>query len=149
MAKKRIKLNLWERFTLPTVYPKRGSYADHVVVRDLNRKLEITQDEVDKHSITQLPDGSFTWSNAGSSEKEFEFTDFEIRTIRNNIQQANSANNLPIGEREMRLWTKFIDEQDLKESVQHLLESESESDEQKKATTKTKRTKKEPVESDK
>lgn len=80
-------LGIADRFRLLELFAKQqGGLAVMGIVRKLNEKVEFTIDELELHKIKQGPDGRVTWEIP--FEREFEFSDKQIRFIGSVFEQA-------------------------------------------------------------
>jgi len=75
-------LTIYDRITLHSLLPdKAQTYEQAIIVRDLRKKLILSQDELLKYNVrTELRDGKplLMWNNDESSIKNIEFTELEL-----------------------------------------------------------------------
>jgi len=83
-----IALTVKERLLISQIYPEKSSLTDQTIVRDIMRKLEITQDEQTEIEFKTMPQG-FTWNQEKEQVKAVEFTDAEINLLKNQVNNLD------------------------------------------------------------
>lgn len=90
-----MKLTLKDRLVLPGTFPKEGSFTQLILARDIQKKLEITQDEIKEFEIKGLETGWLVWNKKGAEEEfEIDFTELENNFIVENLKRLNDGNKL-------------------------------------------------------
>jgi hypothetical protein len=76
-------LNLKERLSLEHALSfMQGSYVKFVLAKDIQSKVVITPEEINKFHIIDLPDGSgITWDNRKDTNREFDLSDEQLELI--------------------------------------------------------------------
>ena len=77
-----MKLNLQQRISLLGYLPKEWKFETLVILKDIIKKIEITQDEIAKYEI-KSEGNNILWNVEGvKSELELEFTELETSEIK-------------------------------------------------------------------
>ena len=89
-----MKLNLQQRIALTSYLPKEGKFETLVVLKDIQKKIEITQDEIAKYEI-KSSENSISWNKEGvKSEMELEFTELEKAEIKKALKKISDEERL-------------------------------------------------------
>jgi len=95
---KAMKLSIKERFGLRQVYPQQSNLVNQVMVRDISKKVELTQTEMKKHDVKQktASDGSvnIVWDDSNERPRGFTFTDAEVTFLKEQVERLNKANQI-------------------------------------------------------
>ena len=106
-------LHLFERINLPGCFPEQANYERGIVIRDLRKKLELTQEEIGEVELKSfpLPDGqtSLRWNQKKDTGKEIAFTQLEFDVVRFGLQHMNKAEKLPTDPRWLDMYSMFMD----------------------------------------
>ena len=86
-------MKILERILLESIIPNEANYTDLVLGRDIKKKVALTQDEILKHEVTVLENGSIEWKNE-TEDFEVEFSDLEKGLIKKTLDKLNSENKL-------------------------------------------------------
>ena len=86
-------MNILERILLESIIPNEANYTDLVLSRDIKKKVALTQDEILKHEVTVLENGSIEWKNE-TEDFAIEFSDLEKGLIKKTLEKLNSENKL-------------------------------------------------------
>lgn len=101
-----MKLNLLDRIVLPGILPKEGSFTDLIIVKDIKKKVSITQEDIKKYKITVQGD-ALQWSTAGAeAEFEYEFEELETKIIKEALQKKHDEKKAT--EDMIHLYTLFL-----------------------------------------
>lgn len=93
---KNITLSLAERITLPGTLPQQGSYIDLLVCKDLQRKIELKQQELDDYEVRSLPNGMLGWNAKGvEAQLNVALTEREHELLTRSLRKADEAATLP------------------------------------------------------
>lgn len=91
-----MKMNLQQRIALLGYLPREGKFETLVVLKDIQKKIEITQDEIAKYEI-KSSENSISWNEEGTkSELETEFTELEKSEIKKALKKASDEERLRI-----------------------------------------------------
>lgn len=105
-----VKLTLFDRISIPTMFPEKATYADAIIFDDIRNKLLITQDEITNYNITNTEDGSgVKWDNEPGDGRDFEMTDLETRAIIKIFSELDKKAMIPTDPKFIALYKKFID----------------------------------------
>lgn len=88
-----MQLSLSDRIILPTFFPAQGSYAEGIIKRDILKKITLTQDELTKYEV-KTEGQSVTWKNP-EAKFTYEFTDLEVKFIKDLLNQLDKHKELP------------------------------------------------------
>jgi len=83
-----VALTVKERLLISQIYPEKSSLTDQTIVRDIMRKLEITQDEQTEIEFKAMPQG-FTWNQEKEKVLPVEFTEAEINLLKNQVNNLD------------------------------------------------------------
>ncbi len=91
-----MKLTLLEKVLLPQILPQEGNIKSLIILKDLRKKIELTQDDIKDYSIEVLDNGSVKWNEAGvNAEFEIEFTELEKEEVKRIISKLDKEEKLP------------------------------------------------------
>lgn len=85
----KIALTVRERLLMNQFYPKEANLTDQTIVRDISRKIEITQEEQKKIELKAIQNG-FTWNQKKEKVAQVEFTDTEINLLKDQVARLDS-----------------------------------------------------------
>lgn len=89
-----IQLSLLDRIVLQGALPIQGNIKTLTIVRDVNKKIGLTQDEFKKYNI-QFSGDATVWNDAGNKAKfTYEFTGLEIVEIKNALKKLSDSGQL-------------------------------------------------------
>ena len=89
-----MKLNLQQRISLLGYLPKEWKFETLVILKDIIKKIEITQDEIAKYEI-KSEGNNILWNVEGvKSELELEFTELETSEIKKALKKASDDERL-------------------------------------------------------
>jgi hypothetical protein len=91
-----MKINLLEKIILAVILPNEGNIKTLTVVRDLKKKLQLSQDDIKKYGINQ--DGTIININKKGECKfyDIKFTEMETNEIKICLKKLDSENKLSI-----------------------------------------------------
>ncbi len=76
-------LTLLERVILPSILKKEADYKTLVINKDVNGKIQITQEEIKKYEINATENGGLSWNEKGiKASFEINFTEMEKLEIK-------------------------------------------------------------------
>jgi hypothetical protein len=90
---KAIALTVKERLLISQIYPEKSSLTEQTIVRDISRKLEITQEEQTEIEFKTMPQG-FTWNQEKEHVKAVEFTDAEINLLKDRVNALDKEQKI-------------------------------------------------------
>lgn len=76
-----MKLNIADRINLINIFPAESGMVQQILVKDIAKKVEFTQDEIKEVNLVQK-DGMITWTPEKAKDKEVEFTEMELNFLR-------------------------------------------------------------------
>jgi hypothetical protein len=104
-----MKLSIFDRITLGGLLPEKSSYEQAVVVRDLRKKLTLTQDEIVKYSVrTEVVNGNqmMLW-NPTNDALDVDFTQLETDVLKNAFKELNNRGEIRTTDEFLDLYLKF------------------------------------------
>lgn len=104
-----IKLTLFDRISIPTMFPEKSTFADAIIFEDIRNKLKITQDEITEYKVRNTEDGSgVVWDNEPPEGKDFEITDLEMNAIKKIFIDLDKNAMVPTDPKFIILYKKFV-----------------------------------------
>lgn len=104
---KNYELSLLDKLIFPSILKKEGSFEDMIIVKDIKKKINITQDEVKEYNLQSLNTGGIIFNEKGSEAKfEIEFTELETKMIKEGLKKLEEDKKLT--EDHLDLYKKFI-----------------------------------------
>ena len=92
-----IKLTLKDRFEISTILPEKGDLLTLGIVKDISKRVSITQEEIEKFEVKSVDKG-FLWNEDGATaEFEIDFSNSELEIIRKEIKSLDDKREVPIG----------------------------------------------------
>lgn len=73
-------MKLLDRIILQNILPREGNIRTLTIVKDIQKKIELTQSEFKDFDIQVLADGKITW-NKEANEMDFDILFSELETI--------------------------------------------------------------------
>jgi len=90
-----MKLSIKERIVITQLYPNQGNLISQTLVRDIDKKIRITQEEMKEIDFNVREDGnSYVWNNEKAKEKEIEFTKSEIDLLKKEVEKLDKENKI-------------------------------------------------------
>ena len=103
----KVELNLLNRIVLPSILKNEGKFEEMIVVKDIKKKISITQEEVKNFEIFTTKEGNMGWNEEGSKKIfEYEFTELEEKAIKEGLNKLNNESKLT--EDHIELYKLFI-----------------------------------------
>jgi hypothetical protein len=102
-------LKLLERIQILSVLPSKGDIKTLKVVKDIDTKITITQDEILKYDFKVSEDGkNYLWNELGKTEElEVEFTILELDEIKKALKALETKQEL--SKSLLDLYIKFVE----------------------------------------
>ncbi len=105
-----VKLTLFDRISIPTMFPEKTTFSDAIVLDDLRNKFKITQEEIAEYNVRNTDDGSgVVWDNEPPEGKDFEITELEESSIKKIFAELDKNAMVPTDPKFITLYKKFID----------------------------------------
>jgi hypothetical protein len=79
-----MKLNIVNRLNIARFFPREGGILQQLLVRDITKKIEFTQDEIKEIGLKQS-NNQLTWNPEKDFEKEVNFSESEINFLKDQI----------------------------------------------------------------
>jgi hypothetical protein len=104
-----IKLTIYDRISIPVMFPEKSSFADAIVYDDIRNKIKITQEEVVSYNIRNTKDGSgIEWDEEKEGGKDFEFSGAEMRLLEKTFKELDTKAQVPTDPKFIQLYKKFM-----------------------------------------
>lgn len=105
----KIKLNFFERISIPTIFPEKATFADAIIYDDIRQKIKITQQEVTTYNIRSTADGSgIEWDSEPEGGIEYDFTDAEVKLVSKCLIDLDKKAQIPVDSKFISLFKKFV-----------------------------------------
>jgi len=92
-----MKLTIADRlYIINGLTPSKGSMMTMMVVKDIQKKVEIGQAEVAAIELRDNEGGGLVWNREKATEKEVEFTDSEAKVMKDHIDKLSKEENIPM-----------------------------------------------------
>jgi hypothetical protein len=88
-----MKLNLLERIMILNVLPKESNFITLRIVKDLEKSLSFTEEEIKEYSIKQEGQ-NINWNIEGNVEKEIQIGEKATDIIVESLKKLNEQNKL-------------------------------------------------------
>src|SRR3990167_3828113 len=88
-----MKLTISDKILLPTIFPAEAKYEALICIRDIKKKMEITQEDVKEFNIQTLENGSVSWK-VSDKTFDYKFTEMEKQTILNSLKKLDEQEKL-------------------------------------------------------
>lgn len=84
-----MKLSIQERLVINALYPAKTNLVEQILVKDIVKKTELTQEDIKKYNI-KFKNDSIVWT--GKPIKKVNFTDTEIEFLRKRVTELDKQN---------------------------------------------------------
>jgi len=96
-----MKLSVKDRLVIGNLYPAQGNILQQTLVRDIAKKVEVTQDEMKQINLAPI-EGSqgMKWDPEEASklgEKEVVFTEAELNLLKEQVSRVDRENKITLG----------------------------------------------------
>lgn len=92
-----MKITLLEKIMLANTLPTEGNIKTMVILKDLRKKIELTQDNIKDYDIQVLPTGALQWNKEGAEvEFDIQFTELETIEVTLAIKKLDKEKKLSI-----------------------------------------------------
>ena len=96
-----MKLSVKDRLVIGNLYPAQGNILQQTLVRDIVKKVEVTQDEMKQINLAPI-EGSqgMKWDPDEANrlgEKEVLFTDAELNLLKEQVSRLDRENKVTLG----------------------------------------------------
>lgn len=88
-----MKLTISDRLNLGMLYPQKSNIVDQILVKDIQDKIEITQEE-SKTIGLKIISKSYTWKKESDLEKEFKFSKTEINFLQDRVKDLDAKKEI-------------------------------------------------------
>ncbi|MFA5392732.1 MAG: hypothetical protein WC306_03595 [Candidatus Paceibacterota bacterium] len=112
---KQIKMTLSNRIYIPTLFPKFGNFETAIIIGDIRKKLQITQEELSSCGIETKDDESgvkcVSWKN--SKTIEVNFTDLELKFLTELFTEKNDKKELMLDFDTLNFYSQLMFDKEL------------------------------------
>jgi len=84
-----IEFSIQDRIVISTLYPERGNIITQMLVKDISKKVEISQDQLKEYGITIKGD-QYHWEN--EFDIMVELSDQEIQFLKGRVTELDNEN---------------------------------------------------------
>jgi hypothetical protein len=88
-----IALTVKDRLLVTQLYPKESNLVEQTIVRDISRKIEISQKEQEEIGLKAVQQG-FTWDQEKELVKQIELSDIELSLLRDRVNALDSEKKI-------------------------------------------------------
>ena len=88
-----MKLTIKDRLLINELYPKESNLISQILVKDINEKVNITQNDIDKYNIKPEKNG-LTWNVKKDKGIEVGFTDKEIEFLKKQVERLDAESKI-------------------------------------------------------
>lgn len=110
-----IPFNIFDRvIAIGRVLPAEASYETGIVVRDLRKKITLTQEEIAKVNFETHPDprdpqrANFTWNVQRDKPKPFQITELELGVLQRNLSKLEKEEKLGTDDRWLDFYNRIM-----------------------------------------
>ncbi len=87
-----MKLTTKDRVIFNSLYPKENNIISQTLIRDIDNKVRLTQDEFKKIDF-KIEGGKATW-NDKSKDKDVEFTELELNLLKSQVDKLDKEKKI-------------------------------------------------------
>ena len=96
-----MRMSVKDRLVIGNLYPAQGNILQQTLVRDIVKKVEVTQDEMKQIQLAPLEGGpGMKWDPEEASklgEKEVVFTEAELNLLKEQVSRVDRENKITLG----------------------------------------------------
>ena len=89
----KLKLTMQDRLLFGSLYPQQSNILEQTIIRDIDKKVGIKQEEIKKYKIVQK-ESVFTWDKDTPKEFEIEFSQVEIDLLKKQVKRLDKKNEI-------------------------------------------------------
>jgi len=90
-----MKLTVKDRIHFPELYPQEGNIVTQLLVKDIQEKVNLTQEEDKAINMRQIGQSLF-WDEDKEIDKDVEFTTTEIEFLKGRVEKLDSENKITL-----------------------------------------------------
>lgn len=91
-----MKLTLKDRIILPNIFPKEGKFETLIIIADIQKKITITQEEIEKYEISS-EGSSIKWNEKGvKAEFEIDISESEKNALGDILKKLSDESKLSV-----------------------------------------------------
>ena len=88
-----IALTVKDRLLITQLYPKESNLVEQTIVRDISRKIEISQKEQEEIGLKAVQQG-FTWDQEKEKVEQVELSDIELSLLKDRVNALDSEKKI-------------------------------------------------------
>jgi hypothetical protein len=88
-----IALTVKDRLLITQLYPKESNLVEQTIVRDISRKIEISQKEQEEIGLKSVQQG-FTWDQEKEKVEQVELSDIELSLLRDRVNALDAEKKI-------------------------------------------------------
>jgi len=107
-----MKLNVLERVFILSNLPQKGDRFTLRIIRDIESKIELSQEEIIAHGLKTNEDGTLNFKTQNiTDEKEIELTEAEFNQVKDCFKKMDESKEIP--KQFLRVIDLFLEEPEL------------------------------------
>lgn len=92
-----MNITLLDRLIIRNILPLEGNIKSLIIIKDIVKKIELTQDEVKLFDLQANEKGNLTWNKTGmESTFEIEFTELETNEIKFSLAKLDREKKISV-----------------------------------------------------
>ena len=96
-----MKVSIKDRLLIGNLYPTHGNILQQTLVRDISKKVEVNQDELNQIKISPLDSGQgMKWDPEEANkigDKEVMFTEAELNLLKEQVSRLDRESKITLG----------------------------------------------------
>ncbi len=90
-----MKLNIQDRLSIISLCPERADILTQLVVKDLIKKVELSQKDIEKANVRSREDGpGLQWDTGELPLKNVTFSDAELELLKSQVEKRDSEKKI-------------------------------------------------------
>jgi len=86
-----------DRLLIGLIYPEKTNMSENAIIEDINKKVRLTQKDIDKYGIKQLGSadgGGWNWDPKKDKGEDFKFSGAEIEFLRSRVTELDNKKSI-------------------------------------------------------
>lgn len=89
-----MNLTIKDRILIPEILPESGDMVEMILVRSIQKKVEITAKDIDYYEIKTNESGNTQWNGSKDKGVDIEFENSEIEILKRSFQKLNDEKKI-------------------------------------------------------
>lgn len=89
-----MNLTIKDRILIPEILPESGDMVEMILVRSIQKKVEITAKDIDYYEIKTNESGNTQWNGSKDTGVDIEFENSEIEILKRSFQKLNDEKKI-------------------------------------------------------